>query len=299
MPSAGSSNFFVVVGGDDDLEGVPGRRRGVDDDAADRALLRRLQVLVIPAAVPEPRLAGEERRVARRVVVHDDDDLPAHVDVLVIVPIEFRRDDAVADEDERSAGQLHLRLRLARHHDEVFGDAQRQRGPLAVRDDRLGQLRGHRDQRHALEEGAVVAARLEPGGGKLGGQVVHGQLIATRPRSPSFEQIAGEKTRRRCDRGTGDASGERHLLGGEAGSATGRAGRSRRRRRGRRRARRHGRLHGRSLRSAGDGEDRGGQRRDEGDGCAHFETQEKSISAREWSTFFLSPLFRWGASSPS
>ena len=49
-------------GGLHDLERVAGGGRGVDDDRAGRALARRALVLVGPAAVVEPSLAGEECR---------------------------------------------------------------------------------------------------------------------------------------------------------------------------------------------------------------------------------------------
>ena len=92
------------------LPRVPGRVRRVDEEHAGGALLRGLQVLVVPAAVPEARLAREELRVVLGVVVHDDHDLPADVDVLVVVPLVLGRDDAVADEDDVRRRQRDLRL---------------------------------------------------------------------------------------------------------------------------------------------------------------------------------------------
>ena len=59
---------------------------------------RRLLVLVRPAAIVGERLAGEKLRIVRRRLVgEDDDDLALDIDALVIVPVELRCRDAVAE----------------------------------------------------------------------------------------------------------------------------------------------------------------------------------------------------------
>src|SRR5262249_1330927 len=99
------------------LPRITGRRRGVDDDDAGRALACRLRILVIPAAVVEPRLAGEEIRVVRRAIVHDHQDLPEHVHILEVVPFLLWRDDAVAHEhDLRIVEARRFLLRPRRDH---------------------------------------------------------------------------------------------------------------------------------------------------------------------------------------
>ena len=61
---------------------------------------RGLLVLVGPAAVVGERAAAEEFRiVGRRLIGEQHQHFALHVDALEIVPVKFRRDDAVADED--------------------------------------------------------------------------------------------------------------------------------------------------------------------------------------------------------
>ena len=86
-PSSGSSKCSPAQDVWTTCQRIAGRRRRVDEDRAGRSLLRRHQVLVVPAPVPEPRLAREEVRVVLRVVVHHQEDLALEVRVLVVVPL--------------------------------------------------------------------------------------------------------------------------------------------------------------------------------------------------------------------
>ncbi len=83
----------------DDAEWITGRTSLVDDQHACGALHRADLVLVRPASVVRHRAAAEDV-VARRIVHEHDERLAFHVDALVVVPVVFRRDDAVADEDQ-------------------------------------------------------------------------------------------------------------------------------------------------------------------------------------------------------
>ena len=96
---AGSSNCSLDQEDLHDLERIAGGGRGVDDDGAGRALPRGALVLVGPAAVVEPALAGEEGVVPVRIVVEHEQDLALEIDPLEVVPAVLRRLDAVADED--------------------------------------------------------------------------------------------------------------------------------------------------------------------------------------------------------
>ena len=74
-PPGGSSNCSPLQELCTTCQRIAGRRRGVDDDRPRRALPRGALVLVGPAAVVEPALAGEELRVPVRVVVEHHQDL--------------------------------------------------------------------------------------------------------------------------------------------------------------------------------------------------------------------------------
>ena len=110
---------------------------GVNQDGARRTLPRGFLELVRPAAVIGQRRAAKQLRLLgrrRRIVDHDQRDLPLHVDARVVVPVVFGRDDAVADEDELS-GRPHLRLLHAAEADDVLEVPERRAGPaLSVND---------------------------------------------------------------------------------------------------------------------------------------------------------------------
>src|SRR5262249_25421269 len=84
----------------DDGVRIPRRLPGVDDETRLRAAPGGFLELERPAAIVGECLAAEELRVVRGWLVgEEDDDLPLHVNVLVVVPAELRRGDAVADEN--------------------------------------------------------------------------------------------------------------------------------------------------------------------------------------------------------
>ena len=94
-------------------ERISGRACLVDDQHAGRALARAFLELVGPAAVVGHRVAAERLRIElarirrirnRRVVDQHDDRLAFDVDALEVVPVELRRLDAVAGEDQLGVG---------------------------------------------------------------------------------------------------------------------------------------------------------------------------------------------------
>ncbi len=98
LAAGGQLELLPAPGALHHLPGVAGRGRGVDDDRAGRSLARGALVFIVPAAVVEAPLAGEQVRVPVRVVVHHDQDLALEVHALEVVPLEFRGLHAVADE---------------------------------------------------------------------------------------------------------------------------------------------------------------------------------------------------------
>ena len=89
----------------DNLPGITCGSVGVNDDRARRPEPRGYLVLVGPAPVIQPALACEQVSVPVRIAVQHDQHLAGHVLALVIVPVVFRRLDAIADEDQFRIGQ--------------------------------------------------------------------------------------------------------------------------------------------------------------------------------------------------
>ncbi len=142
-------------------------RRGVlvDDQRADRPGLRRRFELRADAAGidhPPPFEAEVAPRLEVGVVGEDDGDLARHVDPGIGVVAGLRVDDAEAGEDQRRVGDRRC-----------AGIAQGQRGVAAEGERRPveGQRRAGQpveaDERHVLIPAAMLARRLQPGGGEL------------------------------------------------------------------------------------------------------------------------------------
>ena len=172
----------------------------MNDEHANGAAACGFFVFVGPAAVVSEGLALEEGGVVRGRLVDDDQgDLAVQVDVLAVgagevVPVIFGGMNAVTDEDD---GRVEVRSRLAGF---VFGD---DLGGVGELDGLAGSglecefglvfdgVDG--DQWNALEVGAVVARRLNPGQGKLCGDVLGGKLCAAGAGATAFEQIQREE----------------------------------------------------------------------------------------------------------
>ena len=96
----GQLELLAAPGGLHHLPRIAGRRRGVHDDHAGRAMARGAFVLVGPAAVVQARLAREQLRIPVRIVVEHHQDLALDVHALEVVPLVLGRLDAVADEHQ-------------------------------------------------------------------------------------------------------------------------------------------------------------------------------------------------------
>ena len=196
----------------DDGVGVTGRLAGVDDEARLGAAAGGLLELVRPAAVVGQRLAAEQFRVVRRRLVGEQhDDLALHVHALVIVPLELRRGDAVAEEDRLGVELFPFRLRLAPAGEALLaGDVQL--GLALDRLERRFRARDDAQQRHGLEVRAAVADRLEAGLLELVREILGGQLLAARSGAAPFQAVA----RQVHDVGLDPVGGNRRGLVGSA-----------------------------------------------------------------------------------
>ena len=176
---------------------IRGRRGLVHDQHALGATARSFLELVGPAAVVGHRLAVERtRRISLEIGVVDqhDSDLAVQVHVLVVVPLAFRRVDAVADEHQRGILDLHALARLQALQGHVHAVGQRTLATLQ-RQAGLGrsvQLRAH--QRHRLHPAAVHAARLQAIAAELLDQVLHRALFALGGRRAALEFIRRQHT---------------------------------------------------------------------------------------------------------
>ena len=194
---------------------------GVNQQRAGRALPRRLLELVGPAAVVRQRGPAEERGLIGRrgrIVHHDHHPLALHVRARVVVPLQLRRLDAVADEHD-VALHLHARRLAARDRDHVLVVA------VGVARHAEREVPVHRglDDRDLLEPGAVGRAGLETERGHLRREVLAGEAAAARRWRAPLEQVRREhldvrRQRNRADF-TFDGAGRRR------GRGRGRAGR--------------------------------------------------------------------------
>src|SRR5512140_763802 len=199
----------------DDLPAVARRRRRVDDDRARGVLLRGHEVLVVPAAVPEPRLPREQVRLGRiplRVVVHHEEDLPLEVRVLVVVPSVLGRDDAVPHEDDLRGVDPRLRLLDAGDGDEVLAERPAQGPAAGLEDGRIRRGPFDADERDLLDPPAARRAGLQAEALQLRLDVRLGEPVPARRGPAPFEEIRGEKADVRAEE-IGRDRARRGLLG--------------------------------------------------------------------------------------
>ena len=172
------------------LPAVTGGRRGVDDEDGPRAAPQPFLVFVDPAAIVSERGAIEEFRIVGSGFVGEEHQhLAGHVHAFEIVPVPFRRRDAVADEDRvrvegRAVALAHVDAHQVVEQLEIDLLAAGRRGDL-----RLG-LRGDAHQRHLLEVGAILARRFGAGRRQLPRDVFRGQVAAPGSHAAAFQQVA-------------------------------------------------------------------------------------------------------------
>ena len=182
----------------------------MDDDRSQRAVAKRLFVLVGPAAVVSERAPGEELRIVRvRLVGEQNQNLPADVGALEIVPLEFGCHDSVTHKHGLGVELFDRVFALVGAHKVVqvlqrHGAAARQRFELRIR------LCFDAHQRHLLEIGAAVAGRFGARQRELSGQELGCDLPAAHPHTAALEQVAGEKLHIGADAIAGDVL---HLAG--------------------------------------------------------------------------------------
>ena len=155
--------IFLAPGTAHDVVAVAGGRRGVDDDDGLGAHARGFFVLVGPAAVVGERFAAEEFRIVRRRLVGEQHQhLALHVDAFEIVPMEFWRDNAVADEDRFGVELLALLLRSLTPTKSSSHRKETLLSGAFGREGRAGLGRRRRPSAR-LEVGAVFAGRFGSG----------------------------------------------------------------------------------------------------------------------------------------
>ena len=196
-----------------DVERIAGRTGLVNEQHAGGALLLADLVLVGPAAVVGHRLAAERLRIERvgvggighrRIVDEHHERLALHVDALVVVPVELRRDHAVADKHQ-------LGVVEARAVGHVLGPRDHIVVPLqalllrALLEDERRAVRRDADERHLLDVGAVGVAGLETDLRELIDQVLDGRALrpwcrgrGLRTRRTTASWCAPAPRRRRC-----------------------------------------------------------------------------------------------------
>ncbi len=177
---------------------VAGEVCAVDDEGGDGTVAAGFFKLIGPAAVVGEGFAFEEICIGGGWFVDDDDDgLALDVDAGVVVPVVFRRDDAVADEDEGDVEGGFVGVSLV-VDDEVgaegkvsgrggFGAGAWNEVEVCLRGDGLDA-----DERHRLQKRTVVASGLEAVGAEgvcdeIGGEDATGLAGAS-----AFELVARE-----------------------------------------------------------------------------------------------------------
>src|SRR5439155_15714744 len=202
--------------GDHHLPGITGAGGGVDHQGAGRSVLRRVDVFVIPASVPE----AHARSLEGWVEVHHHHDLSADVHVLVVVPAVLGRGDPVTDEHEPCVfhGAALLVRRRPEHQVGLQPVAGVQHQVLAagLEGDVAGNVGGELDQRYCLEEAALFARRLIAHRLELRGEILDGQLVPGASRLASFELIVGEETKVSGDLVRGDPARGSPFRGGQS-----------------------------------------------------------------------------------
>jgi hypothetical protein len=164
------------------LERIAGGLGFVDDEHSGGALPRANLVLVSPAAVVGHRLAAECLRVVRdgRIVDEHHQRLSFNVNVLVVVPLVFRSDDAVADKHQVRSINARGVGHVFRPGNDVVLPFQRQPfTPLVERQRRW--RRRNADERHLLNVGTIGVAWLESGLLKLIDEITNGQILTLGP----------------------------------------------------------------------------------------------------------------------
>ncbi len=177
----------------------------MDDQDPGGALHRADLVLVRPSPVIRHRpaakylliqLAGIGRIGYRRIVYEHHERLAFHVDTLVVVPVVFRRDNAVADEDKLGFVEAGDVGHVFRPRDDIVFPLESVLLLPFCEHERRGRRRDA-DERHLLNVRPVGVAGLQADLHELIDEIVHRQLFAFRAGRTTFELVGGEHLRMR------------------------------------------------------------------------------------------------------
>ncbi len=189
-----------AVWSDGRVPAVTGPRRLVDDQRADGPAAHGFLVLVGPARVIRRGLAVEPslHRVAGLrfevgIVDQEYGDLAAQVRALVVVPMAFRRGDAITDEHERRAVDADAIDRAQRQCCDILVLHEAHR--LAADRDADVRVGGYlrADQRHDLGPAALVAGRFQAQRLELFDEIRHGLRLARRAGRAPLELVRSER----------------------------------------------------------------------------------------------------------
>ena len=215
--------LLAAPGGLHHLPGIAGRGGRVDDDRPRRALARGALVLVGPAAVVEPAVAGEELRIPVGIVVEHHQDLALEVHALEVVPLVLGRLDAVADEDQLGVLEAGGRLLHAAGADVVVPPLQVDGLAAGLEAPGLRHVGLDADDLEGLLPLAVGEDRLVAEELESRGEIELRGLVATAGRPAPFQQVVRQEADGRLERGAVDrlrgplgAGGELDAGGGTA-----------------------------------------------------------------------------------
>ena len=176
----------------------------MDDDHAGGPVARRARVLVVPAAVVQTALAGEQIRIPVRIVVHHHQDPAGDIHALEVVPLVFRGLDPVTDEHQLGVGERDVVTLHTARGDVVVTPAEVDSLAPDLEAPALRELRLDADD----------VERLLPAAAGEGGAVTHAlqaslqiqprQPICARARSPALQQVRGQEAHRRLERAARD-----------------------------------------------------------------------------------------------
>src|SRR5215470_14929486 len=189
LTARGQRKLLAAPGALHHLPWIARRGRGMDDDCAGGSLACGAFVLVNPAAVIEPARAGEQVRIPVRIVVHHHEDLPREIGALEIIPTEFRRLDAVPDEDQLRIVDGDALLLHTTEGDVVRVPAQIEACTASLEAPALRKLSLETDDVERLLPGAVGKCGLVAHAFEPGLQVEPRELVAARGRAAPLEQI--------------------------------------------------------------------------------------------------------------
>jgi hypothetical protein len=202
-PSGGFERWMFIVrkegilrdfGVADDVPPIAGEIGAVNDESADGSFARGLLEFIGPAAVIGEGLTAEEVGiVGGRIVNQAENDLTFDLDAGIVIPVELRRRDAVADPYDGGV-ERDRRREFFVEDNEVIGEFELD-GRAGFGQEGEGGLYGislDAGEVDLLEVGAVVAAGSEPVAFELGCDELCSELATAPAGIAAFEEIVGK-----------------------------------------------------------------------------------------------------------